>query len=101
MPIKLPPPKKGGPDKPTSMFTSGAGVDCIDTPEQPKEADWGGSWRNKDDGFLYQHAIMPHPTGKTHKARIERQVDDTGKLIHSGLFWEGTEEDFYLAFRKE
>lgn len=87
------------------MMSAGQGAPTIHTPEQPPESAYKGKWRNLKDGFVYGHAIAEHPTGKTHKAMIprqeEKQDDGTMKLIHTGLFWEGTEEEFHATFRKE
>lgn len=104
-----PVPRKPEPksDSPTSMLQApGSDVATIHTADQPPEEEYGKpEWRNLKDGFLYKHAVWPHPNGKTHKGLIPRieGKDEAGatQLVHSGLFWEGTEDEWHVAFRKE
>lgn len=98
------PPKQ---DFPTSMLQApGSNVATIHSAEQPPEDQYGkAEWRNLKDGFLYKHTTHPHPNGKTHKGLIPRLngKDEFGNeiVVHSGLFWEGTEEEWFAHFRKE
>lgn len=91
-------------DAPTSMTAVSNIAECLDTPEQPPESEYSGNWRNQKDGFLYKHCVWPHYAGKTHKAlvsRIEEKSEGGNRLVHTGLFWEGTPDDFHATFRKE
>lgn len=94
-------------DFPTSMLQApGSDIGTVHSADQPPESEYGPSeWRNLEDGFLYRHCVCPHPAGKTHKGlipRIEKEGDNGEKeLIHSGLFWEGTEEEWFARFRKQ
>ncbi len=84
------------------VAASGTGAETLDTPEQPPESAYGPRvWRNLRDGFLYAHCVHPHPQGKTHKGMIPRQGELGEPNFHSGLFWEGTEEEWFANFRKE
>lgn len=87
-------------DAPVSMVASEGSTPTLHTPEQPPESEYKGAYRKLSDGFLYKHCVWPHPLGRDHKAIVPRQEKD-GELIHTGLFWEGTEEEFYQQFRKE
>lgn len=88
-------------DAPMSMYGINLGVEQESLIARPSEEKFAGKYRNKIDGFLYKHCIAPHALGKTHKAMIPRQEDANGGLIHTGLYWEGTEEEFDATFRKE
>lgn len=90
-------------DTPTSMMAApGSNVETLHTPEQPDEAAYGPrEWRNLRDGFLYAHCVFPHPAGKMHKGMIPRQGQQGQPNFHTGLFWEGNEEEWFSNFRKE
>lgn len=91
------------------MVASSGTVPTIHSAEQPSESEYKGKWRNIKDGYLYRHCVADgHPRGKIFKAMIPAQVSETEKdsdgkpvVIHTGLFWEGTEEEFHAIFRKE
>ncbi len=92
------------------MVAAPGGNETIHSGGQPPSSKYGPAvWRSvdpKDGLYLYQHCVWPHPLGKTHKGMIPRQEEKdavTGevRLIHSGLFWEGTEEEWHQKFRKE
>jgi hypothetical protein len=99
-------------DYPTSM-TAVPGALEIKVIPQPPESAFKGRYRNRKDGFLYSHTTFDHPDGKTHKARtpVQYQKDEKGNqvndekgnaiIIHTGLFWEGTKEEFRETFDKE
>jgi len=72
--------------------------------EQPKPTEYTGKWRCKRDGYLYKHCIKEHALGKDHKAIVEpqyRMIDGVNTMVHTGLFWEGTREEFKDQFEKE
>lgn len=88
------------------MVSSSAGqAPTLHTPEQPPIENYGPvEWRNQRDGYLYAHCVYPHVFGKTHKAivhRVPNPEDPDGPPLHTGLFWEGTEAEFFATFRKE
>lgn len=92
-------PKPG--DAPTSMV-SAPGIKANEQEiQQPIEQEYSGAYRHRTDGYLYKHAVAEHPFGKTHKAMVPRQFAADGALIHTGLFWEGTKEEFRETFDKE
>ena len=88
-------------DAPTSMVAAPQAVDNEKLVEQPELSEYKGKYRNLKDGYLYQMAVKDHPAGKTHKAIVPRQEAADGTLIHTGLFWEGTKEEFKAQFEKE
>jgi len=93
--------KKPKMDKPQSMMSAPGQIETEKLIEQPSASEYKGAYRNRKDGYLYKHAIQDHPMGKTHKAIVERQEGPDGTLIHSGLFWEGTDEEFRNTFDRE
>lgn len=101
-------------DFPTSMTAVPGQLNDVKSIPQPKESDYKGRYRNRKDGFLYRHATMDHPDGKTHKAIVPGPIyqrdakgnvvnDDKGQpiLLHTGLFWEGTADEFRDTFDRE
>lgn len=103
LPVSKPPEPKL--DFPTSMVANPVtNAETIHSGGEPPESEYGPAvWRSLQDGFLYRHCVAPHPTGKTHKGLIPRTPDkelgDPG--FHTGLFWEGSEEEWFANFRKE
>ena len=91
------------PTKPTSM-TAPSGVTETKI-EQPDSKEFKGKYQNKADGFIYKHAKKDHPMDKTHKFIVEpvfhdteKNEDGSPKLLHTGLFWEGTQEEAQKHF---
>lgn len=89
-------------DYPTSMVAApGSSTDTVHSAEMPPDSLYKGRWRNLKDGFIYKHCIWPHPLGRTHRGLIPRQLNEKGEMVHSGLYWEGTEAEWFEHFRKE
>jgi hypothetical protein len=97
--------KDNRPTKPSSMTSIGGATET--KIEQPATTEYKGRYRNKADGFIYKHAKKDHPIDRTHKFIVdpvfhdtEKNDDGTPKLLHTGLFWEGTKEEADKAFER-
>ncbi len=92
-------------DAPLSMMSAPGGGDSESSIKQPEASEYKGKYRNRKDGYLYKHCVAEHAMGKTHKAIVEKQTRKNEKgedeLVHTGLFWEGTPEEFRDTFDKE
>lgn len=78
--------------------------DLIFSPTQPKTSEFSGRYRNEIDGYIYELAVRDakdvERDVKTHCLRVPPQKDAVGTIVHPGLYWEGTKDEFKTAFDK-